>query len=61
MRSSTGSAAATDAESSDSYKRAFVLGTTASVSGNVDDSSATATASSNFVHGSVRGAVLVVS
>lgn len=61
MRFSTGSAGTTDAESSDSCKRAFVLGTTASVLGSVDDSSATATASSNFMHGGVRGAVLVVS
>ncbi len=57
VRFSTSGASTTDAESSGAYTRAFALGTTVSVMGDVDDNSATATASSITVHGGVRGAV----
>ncbi|MDI1351083.1 DUF5666 domain-containing protein [Aquabacterium sp.] len=57
VRFSTSSARATDAETEGAYARAFALGTTVSVTGDVDDNSATATASSITVHGGVRGAV----
>lgn len=57
VRFSTSGARATDAETEGTYARAFALGTTVSVSGDVDDNSATATASSITVHGGVRGAV----
>ncbi len=60
VRFSTSSARATDAETEGAYARAFALGTTVSVSGDVDDSSATATASSITVYGGVRGAVSAV-
>lgn len=60
VRFSTTNARATDAETEVGYARAFALGTTVSVSGDVDDSSATATASSITVHGGVRGAVSAV-
>ena len=60
VRFSTSNARATDAETEGSYARAFALGTMVSVSGDVDDSSATATASSITVHGGVRGAVSAV-
>lgn len=57
VRFSTSGASTTDAESSGAYTRAFALGTTVSVTGDVDDNSAIATASSITVHGGVRGAV----
>ncbi len=60
VRFSTSGASTTDAESSGAYARAFALGTTVSVTGDVDDNSATATASSITVHGGVRGAVTAV-
>lgn len=60
VRFSTSGARATDAETEGTYARAFALGTTVSVSGDVDDNSATATASSITVYGGVRGAVSAV-
>lgn len=60
VRFSTSGASTTDAESSGAYPRAFALGTTVSVTGDVDDNSGTATASSITVHGGVRGAVTAV-
>lgn len=60
VRFSTSNARTTDAETESGYARAFALGTVVSVSGDVDDSSATATASSITVHGGVRGAVSAV-
>lgn len=60
VRFSTSNARATDAEFDDSYQRAFALGTTVTVAGNVDDNSASATATSVVVHGGVRGAVTAV-
>lgn len=60
VRFSTSGASTTDAESSGAYARAFALGTTVSVTGDVDDNSATATATSITVHGGVRGAVTAV-
>lgn len=60
VRFSTSGASTTDAESGGVYTRAFALGTTVSVTGDVDDNSATAAASSITVHGGVRGAVTAV-
>jgi len=60
VRFSTSGANVTEAESEGAYARPFALGTTVSVSGEVDDDRATATATSVTVHGGVRGAVSAV-
>ena len=61
VRFSTSGASTVDPDDGASpYLRAFALGTTVSVVGDVDDSSATATASSIVVHGGVRGVVSAV-
>lgn len=61
VRFSTSGASTVDPDDGASpYLRAFALGTTVSVVGDVDDSTATATASSIVVHGGVRGAVSAV-
>lgn len=62
VRFSTSGASTVDPDDGASpYLRAFALGTTVSVVGDVDDSAATATASSIVVHGGVRGVVSAVS
>lgn len=62
VRFSTSGASTVDPDDGASpYLRAFALGTTVSVVGDVDDSTATATASSIVVHGGVRGVVSAVS
>lgn len=61
VRFSTSGASTVDPDDGTSpYLRAFALGTTVSVTGDVDDNSSTATASSITVHGGVRGAVAAV-
>ncbi|KAJ8133987.1 hypothetical protein OY671_012799, partial [Metschnikowia pulcherrima] len=62
VRFSTSGASTVDPDDGASpYSRAFASGTTVSVVGDVDDSAATATASSIVVHGGVRGVVSAVS
>jgi Domain of unknown function (DUF5666) len=59
-RFSTSGARTIESETDDRYQRAFALGTTVSVTGSVDDSATSGSATSITVHGGVRGAVSAV-
>jgi len=59
-RFSTSGASVIESETEGSYKRAFALGTTVSVTGSIDDSATSGSATSITVHGGVRGAVSAV-